>query len=78
MLKAMSSRGIELMTLRSTLASDSSGYVVFGISTTLVLWLSGGMYAQVPRVVAVAFQVVWVEPDQQHVLHSPKLQHLTA
>ena len=74
MLKAMSSRGIELMTLRSTLASDSSGFVVFGISTTLVLWLSGGMYAQVPHVVVVAFLEVWVEPDQRPVLHLPKQQ----
>ena len=32
------------------------------------------MYAQVPWVVAVTFQVVWVEPDQQPVLQSPKQQ----
>ena len=30
---------------------------------------SGGMYGQVPRVVAVAILVVLVEPDQQPVLH---------
>ena len=53
--------------------------VVFlkGVSSALVLWLSGGMYAQVPRVVAVAFQVVWVEPDQQPVLHSLKQLRIT-
>ena len=42
------------------------------ISSALVYWLSGGMYAQVLRIVVVAFLVVWVEPDQQPVLHLPK------
>ena len=32
------------------------------------------MYAQVPRVVALAFLVVCVEPDLQPVLHFPKQQ----
>ena len=40
--------------------------------------LSGGMFTQVPHIVAVAFQVACVEPDQQPVLHSPKQQCLTA
>ena len=60
------------------MVSDSCGLVFSGFSSALVLWLSGGMYAQVPWVVAVAFQVVWVEPDQQPVLHSPKQLRLTA
>ena len=38
----------------------------------LVKWLSVGMCAQVPCLVAVAFLVVWVEPGQQPVLHLPK------
>ena len=40
--------------------------------------MSVGMYAQVPRVVAVAFLVVLVEPDQQPVLHLTKQQRPTA
>ena len=44
------------------------------ISSAQVYWLSSGMYAQVLRIVVVAFLVVWVEPDQQPVLHLPK-QH---
>ena len=34
--------------------------------------VGGEMYAQLPHVVAVAYQVAWVETDQQSVLHLPK------
>ena len=36
------------------------------------------MYAQVHRVAAVAFQMIWVEHGQQPVLHFPKRQHPSA
>jgi hypothetical protein len=49
-----------------------------GTSNTLSLWLSGGMYAQVPRGVAVTFLEVWVESDQQPVVHLHKQQRPTA
>ena len=47
------------------------------ISSAQVYWQSGGMYAQVLRILAGAFLVVWVEPDQQPGLHLPKQQRPT-